>query len=181
MEESAYMHRMTNSMLELAKLRNFTPIIAEVNIAELFSQIATSLEMTFQDYKVRLVTQPIDGSIQGQSDLIKSLITNLCMNAAKVCTADVGRVVLKVKLTKNKVEISVSDNGCGISKGHIDKLMEPFYQVDAARNKARGGVGLGLAIVKQIAEIHGAEIKIESEVGSGTEVTVIFNKSIITG
>lgn len=177
MEESDYMKRITNSMLELSKLRNFIPEKKEINIVELFDQITASLEMTVKNYKVKLITEPINALIQGQSDLIKSMIINLCINGAKACAPDVGRVVLKANLIGDRVEISVIDNGCGIEKENMDKLMEPFYQVDAARNKSRGGVGLGLAIVKQIAEIHGAKIKIESEISSGTEVKVIFTTS----
>jgi len=174
MEESDYMRQITNSMLELAKLRNFIPEKQEINIAELFDQITATLEMTFKAYKVKWVTQPADASIQGQSDLIKSMLTNLCINAAKACASDKGEVILKATLIGKQVEISVIDNGCGIDKENVARLIEPFYQVDAARNKSRGGVGLGLAIVKQIADIHDAKIEIESEINNGTEVKVTF-------
>ena len=177
MEEAGHMRKITNSMLELAKLRDYEPELKEINIAELFNQVKSSIEMTFQKRGVIFIIEPIEGYIVGQEDLIRSLISNLCINAGKACTANVGRVVLKAITTTYGVEITVSDNGCGIADQYIAKLTEPFFQVDTVRNKRIAGIGLGLAIVKQIADIHGAELIIDSEIDVGTEVKIIFTTS----
>lgn len=173
LEEADYMRRITNSMLELAKLRNYKPVLENINIGELFIQIEASLAVIFNAYQVEFVIMACDGYMTGQGDLIKSLVSNLCINAAIACKPG-QRVELKGKKEGLKMEISVVDYGCGIEDENIAKLTEPFYQVDKSRNRSRGGVGLGLAIVKQIAQIHGAEIEIKSEIGVGTEVKVIF-------
>jgi signal transduction histidine kinase len=70
--------------------------------------------------------------------------------------------------------LSVSDNGCGISDEDIARITEPFYRIDKARSREQGGAGLGLTLCRQIAEVHGAEMIIESLIGSGTKVTITF-------
>ena len=72
------------------------------------------------------------------------------------------------------VRLSVSDTGIGIPRDQLDRVFERFYRVDKSRSKATGGTGLGLAIVKHIALIHGARIKLESQVDVGTTITVTF-------
>lgn len=70
----------------------------------------------------------------------------------------------------------VEDNGIGIPQDSQSRVFERFYRVDKSRSKATGGTGLGLAIVKHIAVLHGARIDLESTVGTGTTIRIIFPK-----
>ena len=70
--------------------------------------------------------------------------------------------------------MEVADDGIGIPEADRSRIFERFYRVDKSRSKATGGTGLGLAIVKHIALIHGARIKLESQVDVGTTITVTF-------
>ena len=70
--------------------------------------------------------------------------------------------------------LSVSDTGIGIPKEHQERIFERFYRVDKSRSKSTGGTGLGLAIVKHIIAKHNAKVDLESEVGKGTTITVVF-------
>ena len=70
--------------------------------------------------------------------------------------------------------LRVSDTGIGIPKEHQERIFERFYRVDKSRSKSTGGTGLGLAIVKHIIARHNARMNLESEVGKGTRITVIF-------
>ncbi len=70
--------------------------------------------------------------------------------------------------------IAVKDTGIGIPEENQPRIFERFYRVDKSRSKATGGTGLGLAIVKHIAEVHHAEISLQSAIGVGTEITVAF-------
>ena len=70
----------------------------------------------------------------------------------------------------------VQDQGCGIPEDEIARVTEAFYMVDKARSRKAGGCGLGLALCCRIAALHGAELLIESQVGKGTQVSVIFTK-----
>ena len=72
--------------------------------------------------------------------------------------------------------MKVSDTGIGIEKDNISRLCERFYRVDKSRSKKTGGTGLGLAIVKHICALYKAELTIESDIGIGTTVNVLFVK-----
>jgi len=65
-------------------------------------------------------------------------------------------------------------SGKGIPENAIARITEPFYMVDPSRNKKKGGSGLGLALVAEIVRAHGAELSINSEIGKGTMVKIIF-------
>ncbi len=68
----------------------------------------------------------------------------------------------------------MSDTGVGIAPEHQARVFERFYRVDKSRSKQTGGTGLGLSIVKHGAQVHHAEITLESHVGQGTSITLIF-------
>ncbi|MDE7404231.1 MAG: cell wall metabolism sensor histidine kinase WalK, partial [Lachnospiraceae bacterium] len=72
--------------------------------------------------------------------------------------------------------ITVSDQGCGIPKEEIERVTEAFYMVDKARSRKAGGCGLGLSLCSMIAQLHHARLSIESEIGKGTKVSVIFQE-----
>ena len=72
--------------------------------------------------------------------------------------------------------VSVSDTGIGIPPEYQDRIFERFFRVDKSRSKASGGTGLGLSIVKHIAQYHGAELAVESELGRGTKISVSFRR-----
>jgi len=81
----------------------------------------------------------------GNEFRIKQLITILLDNAIKF-TGEGGKIILKLKVHANSIQLSVSDTGEGIAKEHIDKIFDRFYRVDKSRSRNHGGSGLGLAI-----------------------------------
>ena len=83
-------------------------------------------------------------------------------------------VQVTVKENQGHPSITVEDRGIGIPEEAQDRVYERFYRVDKSRSRETGGTGLGLAIVKHIAQIHGARITLESQLGRGTRITVTF-------
>lgn len=73
--------------------------------------------------------------------------------------------------------LTVEDTGVGKPEKDQKRVFERFYRVDKSRSRARGGTGLGLAIVKHTADIHHAEISLESKENVGTTVKVVFPKA----
>jgi two-component system, cell cycle sensor histidine kinase PleC len=103
---------------------------------------------------------------------IKQIIINLLGNAVKF-TGNNGRVRVDISL-KDLIfaTVSVSDTGIGMSIEEIDTAMRPFGQVDSAFNKRHEGTGLGLPIAYALTRLHGGDLKIESQKGVGTRVTL---------
>ena len=102
------------------------------------------------------------------------MLYNLCDNAIKYNTPG-GRVDVNVsKLENGDVTLSVKDTGIGIAQKHQKRVFERFYRVDKSHSKEIGGTGLGLSIVKHGAQHHGAKVKLESEPGKGTKITLTF-------
>ena len=102
-------------------------------------------------------------------DLMESLLINLLDNAIKA-SGKGDRILLLAE--KNR--ICVKDYGKGIPKSEISKVTEAFYMVDKSRSRKNGSLGMGLALCQKIAALHDAYLEITSELGKGTEITVVF-------
>lgn len=111
--------------------------------------------------------------IYGNENMVKELIENLTQNAITYNNPG-GKVSVSVRKKNEKILLEVKDNGIGIPLSEQDRIFERFYRVDKSRSKSTGGTGLGLSIVKHIVELHDAIIKIDSALGVGTTMTVIF-------
>ncbi|MGN0383427.1 MAG: sensor histidine kinase [Eubacterium sp.] len=111
--------------------------------------------------------------INGVEQIIEEMIFNLCDNAIKY-NKDGGRVNVKIRNCVDGIEVSVKDTGIGIPKEDLGRIFERFYRVDKSHSKEIGGTGLGLSIVKHGAIFHGASLSVDSEVGIGTTVRILF-------
>ncbi len=97
-------------------------------------------------------------------------LDNLLDNA--VAYTDQGGVTVSVSADRSTVAIAVTDTGVGIPAEDLPRVFERFYRVDRSRTRVTGGTGLGLSLVRHIAERSGGSVKISSEVGAGTTVTL---------
>jgi two-component system cell cycle sensor histidine kinase PleC len=105
---------------------------------------------------------------------IKQIVLNLVSNAVKF-TPNSGHISVKCRLADDGgFLVCVEDNGPGIPKEKLAKVFKPFSQVDNRYDSNGGGTGLGLALVQGLAQLHGGNAAIESDVGVGTKVTVYF-------
>ena len=112
--------------------------------------------------------------IAGVQAELYSAVSNLVGNAVRY-TPDRGRVYVSWKiLADGRGEFMVKDSGPGIAAEHLPRLTERFYRVDRSRSRETGGTGLGLAIVKHVAQRHGAELHIESQIGQGSQFSITF-------
>lgn len=106
--------------------------------------------------------------------MIKQVLVNLLSNAVKF-TPDGGSVVVSAKCDPDhQILVSVRDTGIGIAEKDIPRAMQPFEQVRRSAKLSHGGTGLGLSLSKKLVELHGANMFINSELGVGTTVTIMF-------
>lgn len=102
---------------------------------------------------------------------IRQVLINLLNNAIKF-TPEGGSVRLETNLEKSYLVIAVIDTGIGIAPDDINKLFQPFVQVDSKLSRQYGGTGLGLALVRRLVELHNGAVAVTSEVGKGSCFTV---------
>ncbi len=103
---------------------------------------------------------------------MKQILTNLLINAIKF-TPKFGNVTFSTQIAKPEfIDIFVKDTGIGIASKDLEKVLEPFSQVEDSMTRSHEGVGLGLSLAKRLALVQGGELSLESELGRGTSVSV---------
>lgn len=117
---------------------------------------------------------PAEMEIAGSANELHSAMSNLIGNAIRYTPSGGTIRVHASYLDGSQLKFSVQDSGPGIAPEHLPRLTERFYRVDYSRSRDTGGTGLGLAIVKHVAQRHGAELKIASTPGKGSEFTLVF-------
>ncbi len=164
-----------NDILHLSEMdrTEYEVSMQPVFLSELVRNCIEGLRVSAGKRKVSLRYIGESVVVYGNKGLLEELLWNLCENAIRY---NVENGIVKVQVEKGIQEIYliVSDTGIGISKEHQERVFERFYRVDKSRSKESGGTGLGLAIVKHIVAQHEAQIFLESEVGKGTEIKVVF-------
>lgn len=173
--EAQRMICLINDIIRLSRLDEGAVDMERVNVDlyTLSEDIISSLQAAAGSADVALNIRGEPAVIYGIPQLLHAIIFNLCDNAVKYNHRG-GSVDITVKNDDNCVLLTVSDTGIGIPPECTERIFERFYRVDKSRSRSIGGTGLGLSIVKHAAQIHNAEIKIESSVGKGTSITVIF-------
>ncbi|OLP15868.1 hypothetical protein BST81_23880 [Leptolyngbya sp. 'hensonii'] len=178
-----------NDILDLSKIESGK---LEVEMGEVFIRNLCDTSMTFVrqmaiQKKIQLSSQiPQDiGQIQADDRRLRQVLINLLNNAIKF-TPEGGSVTLEVSRqasyqmeslanmpTSNSwVLFSVTDTGIGIAAEDLNKLFQPFMQIDSSLNRQYSGTGLGLSLVRRIAELHGGAVTVRSELGQGSCFTV---------
>ncbi len=164
---------------ENAVVTTFVP----VNTGNIIRQIGAGLhnEITGRGLELSIDIADDDMTIQGDMFKLEQVFINLIRNSMQ--HTEEGYIRLRCIRKNNTVEAIVQDTGIGIPGKHIPFLFDRFYVVDKSRSRKYGGTGLGLSIVKQIVTQHSGQIEIESSVGKGTTVIVVFpalNKNLET-
>ena len=166
-----------NDILDLSKIVagkmkwHFTPVNV-TEICQLSLQLVEQMAVKKQ-IKLRFVSDDEIGRLLVDERGLKQILVNLLNNAIKF-TPKGGLVVLDIKGDKTHqiVHFNVSDTGIGIPKEQIERLFQPFVQIDGSLSRAHEGTGLGLSLVEKLAKAHGGNVKVESTVGKGSHFTV---------
>jgi two-component system heavy metal sensor histidine kinase CusS len=143
--------------------KRFDARAAVEKIAEFYQTIAEDHHVT--------ITCSGNGQIYADPDLFERAVGNLLDNALRF-TPERGLIRIALSKHNSDFEVAVRDNGCGIAAEHLPHVFDRFYRAESSRGS--DGAGLGLALVKSIVDLHGGSATIQSQVGHGTTVTLIF-------
>lgn len=177
--EAKHLSTLVSDIINLSMLdeRKYNLKFNDVDIYELSKSVISRLSNKAKESNVlvNLIGEKI--IIKGIDKLIENIIYNLLDNAIKYNKKG-GKVTVSLENTMDGVCYSVIDTGIGIPSGETDRIFERFYRVDKSRSKEKNGTGLGLSIVKHALSIHNASIDIESTLGKGTKISILFPKDI---
>jgi heavy metal sensor kinase len=126
-----------------------------------------------KDISVTLQVEANVLSVRADAAQLRRLLLILIDNALKY-TSSGGRVTIAGRADATEVTISVADTGAGISPEDLPHVFERFWRADKVRSREAGGTGLGLTIAMQIAELHGAHLGVQSEIGRGSTFGIRF-------
>ena len=145
----------------------------EVTVSSLLMESVDSILQVAEINGVDVVLDPIaeDAIVLGERDLLDRALTNLLSNAVKYSSAG-GKVEVSATASDELVTIKVRDEGMGISTEDQESLFARYFRSSAHNVRSIQGTGLGLFIVKQIADQHGGEVDLRSELGVGTTVSL---------
>ena len=138
-------------------------------------QVAEDLCTKAENSDIEIKLNGRHRTVMGIPGSIHEMVYNLCDNAIKYNNPG-GYVEIGINDENGYPTLYVKDNGIGIAKEYHDRIFERFYRVDKSRSKETGGTGLGLSIVKHAALLHKADLKIDSEPGKGTKISIVFPK-----
>jgi len=161
---------LVNDLLDLSRIESDTIMFRteEVLLREVVEEVVASLKPQADEKNISVgFSCANDLGLSADPDRLKQVLTNLMDNAIKF-TEDDGVVNVDAIDKKNEVEISVRDTGIGIPDSEEQQIFDRFYQSAVAEKKGIKGTGLGLAIAKNLVEMHGGQLKVESEPGKGS-------------
>ena len=122
----------------------------------------------------RLAVESPSGPLWASVDAwgLRTLLYNLVDNALKFTDPETREVRVVIGGDEGSVHIAVEDNGIGIEPGELPHVLDAFRQADGGIRRSRGGAGIGLSLVRDVVRAHGGDVRVESEVGKGTRVSV---------
>ncbi len=167
------LNALVNDLLNISRIEQGTMEldIRELNIGDIARDVLRAMEVRAGNEKrpIRFVAQIPDNliAVEGDSDRITQIITNLVSNAYQY-TNDGGSVTVRANNKDSGIQIDVVDTGIGISKEEQNQIFDRFFRGDDPLVMKAAGTGLGLSIVQSLVEMHHGKVWLESEKGVGT-------------
>ena len=145
----------------------------DVDLFELARDVCGRLALPAEKKHVRIEVTGESTICYGVRPVLQEMIYNICANGIKY-NKEGGKLKVWVGNTLSGKKVIIRDTGIGIPQEDIERIFERFYRVDKSHSKQSGGTGLGLSIVKHGAALHQAEVNVESELGKGTKMELVF-------
>ena len=177
-DESGRMITLIEDIIRLSRLDDdsFKEEILPIDLYDIAGSVAAQLKPQAELKHIEMTLTGDAAPMQGVPVIIEEMLFNLCDNAIKYNNEN-GKVKISVKNTDQYAVFTVEDTGIGIQPADRERIFERFYRVDKSHSREIGGTGLGLSIVKHGAQFHNAKIRLESQPGSGTTISLLFPKA----
>lgn len=142
--------------------------LERTTLAHICDDVAVIIEPTAAERKLAFRCQIEDGGAELSTDLqkVRQVLINLLTNAVKFTEA--GSVTLEAAIEDGYACFDVIDTGCGIAEQDLDRVFEPFWQVEQSRTRRAEGTGLGLAVARRLAHLLGGDITVRSRPDEGS-------------
>ena len=176
-ESGQHLLALINDILDLSKIESgMLELSIEPELIENICQASLNLIKGMAQKKqlsVSFTITPPSIKVYGDGRRIKQMLVNLLSNAIKF-TPEKKSIGLDVKASEadQAVYLTVWDNGIGIAEENVEKLFQPFVQLDSNLSRQYEGTGLGLSIVQRIAKLHNGHISLKSTIGQGSQFTI---------
>jgi len=169
---------LAEDLLTLAQLESANPHLrlADIDLSTFLRDVIRDLEKKLANKKLHLLVDvsPDLPPVHADRPRLQEALYNLLDNAVKY-SREHGEIRLSARQRDSEIELTVSDDGIGITKEDLPRIFERFYRADKARSPDKiRGTGLGLAIVKHIAQLHGGRVEAESELDKGTTIRMVL-------
>jgi signal transduction histidine kinase len=143
---------------------------ADAELRPIVEEAVTMVKPMAEAKALTLRTDVVDARLFTDAGKVRQILINLLSNAVKF--ADSGEITVRARVTGDKAEISITDTGIGIAPENIDRIFEPFWQVEQSSTRRAGGTGLGLSVSRGLARLLGGEVTVESKLGEGSTFTL---------
>ena len=146
----------------------------DVDVSDLMDSVASMAEplASAKGLEFSIEVEPRDLQVHTDPVKLRQVLLNLLSNAVKY--TDAGSITVKSVAKNGVVDFSVTDTGVGVGQEHLEKIFEPFWQVEHTTTRRAGGTGLGLAVTRQFVDLLGGKIEVESELGRGSTFRVLI-------
>jgi len=177
-QSGTHLLNLINSILDLSKIEagQMELHLECFDISHLLQEVTDTLKpLVYKNHNEMRLDLDLENVLMfGDMLKIRQVLFNLISNSTKFTTK--GVITLKSRLLtindEAKIVFEVHDTGVGIAEEHLDKLFDPFEQVDTSTTREFGGTGLGLTITKRFVTMMDGEIEVDSEKGKGTKFIV---------
>lgn len=176
--ETLRLIRLVHSVMDLEKIRSgeMELHMKQIELYPFLSDIVEQMEYSIDERKALFLQLEVPKTlyVEADEDRLKQMMINLIRNAIQF--TEKGTITVRGKEENDRMFLSVTDTGIGLTKEQQQDIFERFYKVDPSRTKKEGEVGIGLSVVKQLALAHHGDVQVESKVGEGSCFTIVLPK-----